>query len=89
MARIFAAPRSRLFSGEILLASKLSSFGDKVTLVQKLGENARAMAIKVDAVTAVGGFVTPGDYVDIDMTQGSKQDHEGGHDPAKHSCHRG
>ena len=43
-------------------------------MVQKLGENTRAMAIKVDAVTAVGGFVTPGDWVDIVLTQGSKAD---------------
>ena len=29
--------------------------------MQNLGPNSRAMAIRVDAVTAVGGFVTPGD----------------------------
>lgn len=59
--------------GELLLASKLSDFGEKVTIVQTLGENTRAMAIKVDATTAVGGFVTPGDSVDILMTQGDGQ----------------
>ena len=62
--------KAPLFAGEVLLASKLSAPGEKVTIVQKLGANTRAMAIKVDAVTAVGGFVTPGDYVDILMTQG-------------------
>ncbi|MDI3334883.1 Flp pilus assembly protein CpaB [Defluviimonas aestuarii] len=56
--------------GELILASKVSDFGEKVTIVQTLGENTRAMAIKVDAETAVGGFVTPGDTVDIVMTQG-------------------
>jgi pilus assembly protein CpaB len=66
--------KSPLFAGEVLLASKLSAPGEKVTIVQKLGENTRAMAIKVDAVTAVGGFVTPGDYVDILMTQGRAED---------------
>lgn len=60
----------RVFQGEVILASKLSTAGARVTIVQKLGENSRAMAIKVDAVTAVGGFVTPGDYVDIVLTQG-------------------
>ena len=63
--------KGRFFPGEVIIASKVSDFGDKVTLVQKLGANTRAMAIKVDAVTAVGGFVTPGDFVDIVMTQGS------------------
>lgn len=66
--------KGRFYPGEVLIASKVSNFGEKVTLVQKLGENTRAMAIKVDAVTAVGGFVTPGDYVDIVLTQGANQD---------------
>ncbi|TGD45340.1 Flp pilus assembly protein CpaB [Pseudotabrizicola sediminis] len=56
--------------GELVLASKISDFGEKVTIVQSLGKNTRAMAIKVEAETAVGGFVTPGDSVDIVLTQG-------------------
>ncbi|MCV2865637.1 Flp pilus assembly protein CpaB [Defluviimonas sp. WL0075] len=56
--------------GELILASKVSNFGEKVTIVQTLGANTRAMAIRVDAVTGVGGFVTPGDTVDIVLTQG-------------------
>lgn len=59
-----------LSKGDLLLASKVSGFGEKVTIVQSLGPNERAMAIKVSAATAVGGFVTPGDSVDIVMTQG-------------------
>lgn len=59
-----------LSQGELLLVSKVSDFGEKVTIVQTLGKNTRAMAIKVDAETAVGGFVTPGDTVDVVMTQG-------------------
>lgn len=54
-----------------MLADKVSEFGETVTMVQALGSNSRAMAIRVDAVTAVGGFVTPGDRVDIVMTEGS------------------
>ncbi len=59
-----------MVAGEILLASKLSDFGEKVTIVQSLSPGTRAMAIKVDAVTAVGGFVTPGDYIDLLLTRG-------------------
>lgn len=59
-----------LAQGELILASKVSEFGEKVTIVQSLGSNSRAMAIKVDAETAVGGFVTPGDRVDVVLTQG-------------------
>ncbi|WP_096787453.1 Flp pilus assembly protein CpaB [Rhodobacter sp. CZR27] len=65
-------PRRALKSisqGEIVLTSKVSGYGQKVTLVQNLAPNTRAMAIKVDAVTAVGGLVTPGDRVDIVLTQ--------------------
>lgn len=60
--------------GDFILASKISDFGDKVTIVQTLGPNLRAMAIKVEAETAVGGFVTPGDAVDIVLTQGRDAD---------------
>lgn len=56
--------------GELVMANKVSEFGEKVTITQTLGKNTRAMAIKVDATTAVGGFVTPGDTVDIVLTQG-------------------
>ncbi|MES0827675.1 Flp pilus assembly protein CpaB [Ruegeria sp. SCP11] len=63
--------KGRFYPGEVILQAKVSNYGEKVTLVQKLGENTRAMAIKVNAVTAVGGFVTPGDWVDIVMTRNS------------------
>jgi pilus assembly protein CpaB len=66
--------RYALAAGQLILASQVSDFGEKVTLVQTLGPNARAMAIKVDAVTAVGGFVTPGDRVDVLLTQGHGAD---------------
>ena len=56
--------------GELVLVGKVSDFGEKVTIVQTLGKNTRAVAIKVNAQTAVGGFVTPGDRVDVVMTQG-------------------
>jgi len=59
-----------MVAGEVVLASKVSEFGEKVTIVQSIAAGARAMAIKVDAVTAVGGLVTPGDFVDILLTRG-------------------
>lgn len=64
--------KAHFYQGEVVLAQKLSKLGEKVTIVQKLGVNTRAMSIKVDAATAVGGFVTPGDFIDIVMTQGSR-----------------
>ncbi len=63
--------KGHFFEGELIIAPKVSAHGDKVTIVSKLGENTRAISIRVDATTAVGGFVTPGDFVDILLTQGS------------------
>lgn len=60
-----------LVAGEVIVEGKISGFGEKVTIAQSLSPNARAMAIKVDAVTAVGGFITPGDYVDVLLTRGN------------------
>ncbi|SDZ50928.1 pilus assembly protein CpaB [Jannaschia faecimaris] len=58
----------RMFPGEPLMVAKLSTPGELVTIVQKLTPGHRAMAISVNASTAVGGFVAPGDRVDIMMT---------------------
>lgn len=56
--------------GELVLTSKLSDWGEKVTITQSLGENNRAISIRVNAQTGVAGFVTPGDEVDIVLTRG-------------------
>ncbi|SFC07920.1 Flp pilus assembly protein CpaB [Tropicimonas isoalkanivorans] len=60
--------------GELIMKSKVSEYGEKVTIGQTLGPNLRAMAIKVSAETAVGGFVTPGDSVDVVLTQGNREE---------------
>ena len=60
--------------GELILASKVSNFGEKVTIVQSLGPNSRAISIKVTADTGVGGFVTPGDKVDVILTHGKAEE---------------
>ncbi|SIS82517.1 pilus assembly protein CpaB [Roseivivax lentus] len=62
---------SRIFPGEPILAAKLSAPNERVTIVQKLSAGHRAVSISIDAATGVGGFVTPGDRVDIVMTAGS------------------
>lgn len=62
--------RKAISQGELLLANRVSDWGEKVTIVQSLSPNHRAMAIRVNAETAVGGFVTPGDSVDVLLTQG-------------------
>ncbi|PWJ20307.1 Flp pilus assembly protein CpaB [Jannaschia seohaensis] len=56
--------------GDIILAPKVSDFGEKVTITQTLDPSRRAMALTVNAQTSAGGFVTPGDFVDIVLTRG-------------------
>ena len=60
--------------GELVLTSKVSDWGEKVTITQSLGENNRAFTITVNAATGVAGFVTPGDEVDIVLTRGGGED---------------
>lgn len=62
--------RETIRKGALLSGANVAEFGESVTIVKALGSNTRAMAIQVDSVTAVGGFVTPGDRVDIVMTEG-------------------
>lgn len=61
-------------AGELVFPAKVSDWGEKVTIVQTIGENNRAISISVNAQTGVGGFVTPGDEVDIVLTRGGGED---------------
>ena len=52
--------------GEPILGSKLSSIGGGLSV--RIPADMRGMSIKVNEVTGVGGFVLPGDRVDILVT---------------------
>src|SRR5690606_9712511 len=49
-------------TGETLLPQHFPALG---VLAQSLGPNERAVAVKVNEVIGVGGFVKPGDHVDV------------------------
>jgi pilus assembly protein CpaB len=66
--------RRAISQGDPLRMATISDFGEKVTIVQTLSPNTRAMAITVSAETGVAGFVTPGDRVDLVLTQGGNQE---------------
>jgi pilus assembly protein CpaB len=55
--------------GEPILASKVSGAGGRATLSANLPENMRAVAIPVNRVAGVAGFVRPGDVVDVMLTR--------------------
>lgn len=54
---------------EPVLASKVSGSGGRAVLSANLAEGMRAVAISVNAVQSVSGFVRPGDVVDIFLTR--------------------
>jgi len=56
---------SKLVAGEPLLAAELAAPGSGAGLVAMIEPGMRAMSVKVDEVTGVGGFILPSTYVDI------------------------
>ncbi|MAS87632.1 MAG: Flp pilus assembly protein CpaB [Micavibrio sp.] len=54
--------------GEPILPTALIAETDGNFLAARLNDGMRATAIKVSAESSVGGFVTPGDYVDVILT---------------------
>jgi pilus assembly protein CpaB len=61
--------RRSMVAGEPVLRSKVSNFGEKVTIADMIDPTKRAMAIRVNDVSGVAGFVTPGDRVDVLLTR--------------------
>ena len=55
--------------GEPLLASKLAGSGRPATMSYRIPRDKRAATIKVTDVLGVGGFVFPGDHVDLFVTR--------------------
>ena len=51
--------RRSMVQGEPVVVTKVSNFGEKVTIADVIDPSKRAMAIRVDDVSGVGGFVTP------------------------------
>jgi len=60
--------RRSMDAGEPLLASSLTTAGKTNILAASMEPGMRAMAIKVSAESMVGGFISPGDRVDVILT---------------------
>jgi pilus assembly protein CpaB len=61
-------------AGEPVLASKVSGFGGRATMSAALPDGKRAVAISINDVSGVAGFILPGDRVDILLTRGGRGD---------------
>lgn len=69
--------RYPITAGQPVTQGALVAPGDRGFLAAALGPGMRAVTIPVSAKTGVGGFVFPGDHVDLMLTQ-TVQDKEGG-----------
>lgn len=58
---------------EPVLLTKLSGANGRASLSNLLAPGMRAVTIKTDEIAGVGGFITPGDRVDIVLTRDSGQ----------------
>lgn len=61
-------------AGEPILATGVSGRLGRLANTAQIGPDMRAVAIAVDEVTGVGGFLVPGDRVDILMTHLARDD---------------
>ena len=64
-----AVVREAFVAGEPIVVRKIVRSGDSGFLAAYLEPGMRAMAIRVSVETAAGGFILPGDRVDVVMTR--------------------
>ena len=69
--------REPILAGEPIIARKIVRAGDSGYMAAYLEPGMRAMAIKVSVESAAGGFILPGDRVDVVVTRESSAN-EGG-----------
>jgi pilus assembly protein CpaB len=60
---------SPIETSEPVLLAKLSGANGRATLSNLLSPGMRAVTVKTDEIAGVGGFVTPGDRVDVVLTR--------------------
>lgn len=62
-----------LAKGDIIFASKISDFGEPVSITQKINPFMRAVTIRVNDVTGVAGLISPADRIDLTLTRSIDQ----------------
>ncbi len=65
-------------AGEPILPGKVTGFGGRASLSELIETDMRAVAVRINDVAGVAGFVLPGDRVDILLTRTPKLDGEVG-----------
>ncbi len=62
-----------LAKGDILFESKISDYGELVSITQQIDPSMRAMTIRVNDVTGVAGLIAPSDRIDLTLTRNVEQ----------------
>ncbi len=57
--------KETLYEGDVIRTERVTDKGDGSSLASLIGENKRALTIRVNDVVGVAGFLLPGDKVDI------------------------
>jgi pilus assembly protein CpaB len=73
-----AVVRETILKGEPLLEAKVVRAGDGGYLAVVLPSGMRAMAVPVKVENAAGGFILPGDHVDVILSKGVQGQRNGG-----------
>ncbi len=68
-----AVVRTGLTAGEPLTVGRIVRPGDRGFLAAVLQPGMRAISVPINATTGISGFIFPGDYVDLLLTQSLKQ----------------
>lgn len=72
-----AVVRERILAGEPIVASKLVRAGQSGFLAVVLAPGMRAMSVPVSQETGAGGFILPGDRVDVIMSRRAEESIDG------------
>ena len=62
-----------IFPGEPIITAKITGEDGRAGLAGIIADGMRAVTVPVDAVNGVGGFIQPGDYVDILITKNNDE----------------
>lgn len=71
-----AVTLAKIYKGEPLMRQKVVQAGDRGLMAAQLGPGMRAISTRITADTAAGGFIQPGDRVDVVLTTLLPQRHQ-------------
>jgi len=65
--------RFSLAKGDVIFASKVSDFGEPVSITQQIDPTMRAVTVRFNDAAGVGGLIAPSDRIDLTLTRNVDQ----------------